>query len=154
MPAELLVGPAQWAHFAEMATRVEAATAAPDPNPPAPRFANLSEVRAHLADLAVRLVPDIQGTRSGRIRHKERSRAEYAGQLATNPTLELTPSRRLAIHGSAGNGWHVVAPGSANAIVSWGVKSRRHDHDHDRGRGQRHRTGQPANAARKYGRVR
>jgi len=124
--AELLAGPAQWAHFADMAARVEAATATPDPNPPAARFANLDEVRAHLADLAVRPLPDIEVAAAGLNRHELQGRAKYAGQLATNPTLELTPSRRLAIHGSANGGWHVVAPGSADVIVPWAVKSRRH----------------------------
>ncbi|MEV4871498.1 toprim domain-containing protein [Streptomyces syringium] len=123
--AELLAGPAQWAHFAQLAAHVEAATATPNPNPPSPRFANLDELRAHLADLVVRPLPDIEVHPAGITRHKLRERAKYAGQLATDPTLELTPSRRLAIHSSAGGGWHVVAPGSANAIVPWPVKSRR-----------------------------
>ncbi|MGP3950894.1 hypothetical protein [Streptomyces sp. 7N604] len=124
--AEVLAGPAQWAHFADMAARVEAATATPDPNPPAPRFADLDEVRAHLADLAVRPLPDIETDPAGLIRHELRGRAKFAGQLANDPTLELTPSGRLAIHGSPGRGWQVVAPGSADAIVPWSVKSRRH----------------------------
>ncbi|MFF1678817.1 toprim domain-containing protein [Streptomyces sp. NPDC058256] len=122
--AELLAGPAQWAHFADMAASIEAATASPDP--PAPRFANVDEVRAHLAHLAERPLPDIESDPAGLIRHELRGRAKHAGNLATHPTLELTPSRRLAIYGSAGDGWRVVTPGSADNIVPWSVKTRRH----------------------------
>ncbi|MFD5079584.1 toprim domain-containing protein [Streptomyces sp. NPDC058371] len=124
--AELLAGPAQWAHFADMSARVEAATATPDPSPPPPRFVDVDELRAHLADLAQRPLPDIEADPAGLIRYELRDRATFAGHLADEPTLELTPSRRLAIYGSAKNGWHVVAPGSANAIVPWSVKTRRH----------------------------
>jgi DNA primase catalytic core len=127
MIAELLAGPAQWARFADIAARVEAATSSPDPNPPAPRFANIDEVRAHLASLAVQPLPDLTGPDpAGIIRHELRSRAKYAGEVAVEPTLELTPSRRLATYGSAANGWYLVAPGSADRIVPWSVKTRRH----------------------------
>ncbi|MGW6145509.1 hypothetical protein ACWFR4_47130, partial [Streptomyces sp. NPDC055140] len=124
--AELLAGPAQWAHFADMAARVEAATATPDPHPPAPRLASIDEVRAHQVDQAGRPLPDTGDDPAGIDRHELRGRARYAGELATDPSLEIVPSGRLLIHGSAGRGWHVVAPGSADAIVPWEVKSRRH----------------------------
>ncbi|MFF9157642.1 toprim domain-containing protein [Streptomyces sp. NPDC014846] len=123
--AELLAGPAEWAHFAELAARVEAATATPDPNPPAPRFAHLDELRAHLAELAVR-PPNSQKDSAGLIRYGMGGRTKYAARLATDPTLELTPGGRLAIHGSASDGWYVITPGSAGTIVPWSVKSRRH----------------------------
>ncbi|MFF8617096.1 hypothetical protein [Streptomyces sp. NPDC015350] len=126
MVAELLAGPAQWAYFADMAARVEAATAHPDPSPPAPRFAGVDELRVHLADLAQRPLPETEADPAGLIRHELRGRAKFAGRLADEPTLELTPSRRLAIYGSAKYGWHVVAPGSADAVVPWSVKTRRH----------------------------
>ncbi|WP_225638169.1 toprim domain-containing protein [Streptomyces solaniscabiei] len=124
--AELLAGTAQWEYFAELAARVEAATASPDPDPPAPRFADVDELRAHLADVANRPLPDIEVDPAGLVRHEFQARAKHASQLAAEPTLELTPSRRLAIYGSAKDGWHVVAPGSADAIVPWSVKTRRH----------------------------
>ncbi|MFE9250722.1 toprim domain-containing protein [Streptomyces sp. NPDC007088] len=124
--AELLAGPAQWAHFADLSARVEAATSAPDPSPPAPRFADVDDLRAHLADVAQRPLPEIEVDPAGLIRYELRGRAKFAGQLADEPTLELTPSRRLAIYGSAKDGWHVVAPGSADAVVPWSVKTRRH----------------------------
>ncbi|MCZ1012128.1 toprim domain-containing protein [Streptomyces lydicus] len=125
--AELLAGPEHWAHFADIAAHVEAATANPDPNPPAPRFASVEELRAHLAHLAVQPQPNnAELDPAGLVRYELRGRAEHAGELATDPTLELTPSRRLAIYGSAGDGWRVVAPGSADNVVPWPVKTRRH----------------------------
>ncbi|WP_371591209.1 toprim domain-containing protein [Streptomyces sp. NBC_00470] len=126
MVAELLAGPAQWNHFADMAARVEAATAHPDPHPPAPRFTTLDELRTHLADLSVRPLPAIEVDPAGLVRHELRGRAKLAGELADDPTLELTPDGRLAIYGTVDSGWHVVAPGSADQIVPWSVKSRRH----------------------------
>ncbi|KNE83386.1 hypothetical protein ADZ36_06120 [Streptomyces fradiae] len=127
MVAELLATDAQWEHFADMAARVEAATADPDPHPPAPRFADLEEVRAHLADVAERPLPSKdEPDPAGFIRLTLRERARRAGQLATEPTLELTPSRRLAIYGSAGDGWKVVAPGSSAELTPYTVKTRRH----------------------------
>ncbi|MFD4241882.1 toprim domain-containing protein [Streptomyces sp. NPDC058525] len=122
--AELLATPAQWEHFNLMAAEVHALTnrAAAVGEEPAARFATVDEVRLHLSSVANE---EISGD-SGPQRERAQNRSRRAARLAADPSLELAPSGRLALHGSPRDGWHVVAPGSGADVVPWPVRTRKH----------------------------
>ncbi|MFE2850132.1 toprim domain-containing protein [Streptomyces lavendulae] len=121
--AELLATPEQWTHCNLMAAEVHQLTSqTPFTTEPAARFATLDDVRLHLTALARE---EIRAD-SGPQREHAQNRARRAARLANDPSLELTPSGRLLVHGSVRDGWHVVAPGSAQDVVPWAVRTRKH----------------------------
>ncbi|MEV6676369.1 hypothetical protein AB0N09_05790 [Streptomyces erythrochromogenes] len=121
--AELLATPAQWEHFNLMAAEVhELTTRAGAVVEPAARFATVDEVRLHLSSLADEEITGDSGPRHERAQ----TRSRRAARLAADPSLELAPSGRLVLHGSARDGWHVVAPGSGADVVPWTVRTRKH----------------------------